>query len=411
MHILRFFLLLSVIVGIAGCSGLNARNQQNQIPADSTVSEFLYVGTTSPGLLTYEVMSHGTLKSVPGSAAAPAVCAPFLSPVPGRIYSLSQRCPFDINDMELRRIDLNPSGEIAASTVPLSIGPGTGSTSGVLNFVAAPAGNFAFIATNGPDFREHISPAQITTTGDLVPEPGLGISWPREDTSVTGCSSSHLPSMVTNTPDGTFLLVQNQRACKFADGPILDFPIYKLDPQTGGIETSIGGIGVNYPAGAFIDLHGSLALRGETSGAGGIADVQLLRIGAGGVTILQECKADQPACANPDAGAFHPSGKWAFIADSNAGGIWTVPVSGNSITADKASFLAANIGGGVRFVFSADGRNMYLAHWGGIQDFGEILGFNVDQETGTLTPIAGSPWPIGSGVSITSAIDVTGKAQ
>ena len=127
------------------------------------------------------------------------------------------------------------------------------------------------------------------------------------------------------------------------------------------------------------------------------------------------CHADQPACAHPETGLFHPSGKWLFIVDRAAGGIWTIPVTGNSLSADHASFLPVHLDDLFQFAFSADTRSFYVGQWGDAfqpVQTGEILGFQVNDKTGALTPITGSPWSLGKldfGISAMTTVAGTGR--
>src|SRR5215467_10341501 len=103
MHSLKVSLLIvPIVVVIAGCSGLNAPTQPTGTQQVSQHPEFLYVGTSKPGLLTFQIQPGGSLKAVPTSASVPdSVCSAALSPVPGKIYSLSQLCPFSADPVEL----------------------------------------------------------------------------------------------------------------------------------------------------------------------------------------------------------------------------------------------------------------------------------------------------------------------
>jgi hypothetical protein len=399
------------MIVIAGCNGLVTTSQPVQKPNASQVPEFLYVGTSAPGLLKYEVATDGSLKLSPTSGSAPPVCSPVLSPVPDHIYSLSPFCPFSTSQTELRRFDLNRNGDIVASTGPLSLGPDLPSNTGFpLSFLAAPDGRFAYVGTIAVGGSFHISPVQISSGGNLTAKPELGIAF--IDPVVSDCSHFHTLDAVIETADGPLLSVLSSEFCKGADGPDIIYSFYRLDSNTGAIGAFMGGAGVD-PAteGFFIAYNGTFVMAGGMHLSLEPSRVQLFRIDPNGLTPVQVCLPDHPACAHTDAGAIHPSAKWAFIADFTAGGLWTLPISGNSIAADKASFISANVIGGLRFAFSANRKYMYVAHWGGARNAGEILGFNVDQETGVLTPISGSPWPVGSIVSVTSLIDVAGKAQ
>jgi len=103
-------------------------------------------------------------------------------------------------------------------------------------------------------------------------------------------------------------------------------------------------------------------------------------------------------------GIFHPSGNWLFIADRQARGIWTIPVTANSLAAERSSFVAANIGTGIRFAFSFAGKYLYIAQQDG--PIVDIQGFQVDEATGVLTRISGSPWIIKDAKVVTSMVEL-----
>lgn len=125
------------------------------------------------------------------------------------------------------------------------------------------------------------------------------------------------------------------------------------------------------------------------------------------MTFLRQCNANHAACAHPVAGTFHPSGNWLFILDRQAGGVWTIPVSSNFMSPENASLVPARLLDGFRFAFSSTGKFLYVAQRNGTS--AEIQGFQVDDTTGVLSKLKGSPWPIGNVGSITSIINVPGK--
>jgi hypothetical protein len=321
-----------------------------------------------------------------------------------------------LSQTELREFQLASDGNIAASSPPISLGPDLPSDTGfIFGFRAAPEGNFGYawsIALNG---SQHISPVQIGSGATLTIKPELGVVLPHNNAIPGGCNEDFAPDAIIQNSDGLFLAAVDSVTCEGTSFLTATYPVYIVDSQSGTIRSQIGSIPIQFqPTSFFATYSGKLALTGEIHLPGpgaGKTSLQLLQIAPTAVTQLQQCFSDQPACAHPDAGIFHPSGKWAFIADSSAGGIWALPVSGNSMAPEKASFISAAVEGGVRFGFSADGTHLYVAHWDSLKNLGEILGFNVDQQTGSLVPIAGSPWPIGSITSISSLIDITGRTQ
>jgi len=88
MHVLRVSSLpfLIIILAVAGCGGSPARDQS---PLTAQASEFLYVGTSQPGLLKFSVATDGSLTPSDLDRSAPVVCSPELTAVPGQIFALS----------------------------------------------------------------------------------------------------------------------------------------------------------------------------------------------------------------------------------------------------------------------------------------------------------------------------------
>ena len=390
MRLFQVFFFFAWIPAIAGCAGMNAPTQQNPVPAASQVPELLYVGTSNPGLLTYKIGPDGVLQATPTSAASPPLCYPTLEPVPRRIFVVSVSCSNPTGPLEFRRLDLDSAGNIASATGPLSLGLDfPSSMNAVTNFLPADTGKFAYTWSVGGDSHEHISLIQIGAAGELTLRPGLGLSWPIMASD--SCGESHQPRSVVTTQEGSFLIVLDTFWCRGAE-PIVNYFVYQVDSETGAIENKVGEVAIGETSsGPFAIHNGALMILGELSD-GVHGDLRLFHIGPDGVRPLQQCLADQPACAHPHDAVFHPSGKWVFVADETARGIWTIPVTANSLSADKTSFLPTNISFAGGFAFSADGRSVYLRQLHLPTEKWQILGFRVNDSTGVLTPIAGSPW-------------------
>jgi 6-phosphogluconolactonase (cycloisomerase 2 family) len=413
MHALKISLfLVSIFLVIAGCSGLNI--QPNQPQQVSQAPEFLYVGTSKPGLLTFQVQPGGSLKAVPTSASVPdSVCSAALSAAPSKIYSLSQLCPFSADPMELRRFDLGPSGDIISGAGPFSLGPNLPSDIGhIFSFITVPQGNFAYAWTfdNG---RESITPIRLDAGGNMTPMPDLGISWPIESITIVPCAF-HSPERVITTTEGTFLVVISSRDCSDIEAPSGSYLFFHLDSETGAIGSLISEIQLGHlPQFVSTTQSGNLVVLAEyVPEAPG--NLMLFRAGADGVTLLQQCQSNQRACAHPEVAAFHPSGKWLFIADTDTNGIdhgiWTIPIVHGSLIAAKASFISMP-DEGYKFDFSSDGKGLYVGQWVDNQVSGQISGFRVDDRTGVLSEMPDSPWNLGTEFFITSMVHTaaTGK--
>jgi len=411
-------LIVPIAFVIAGCSGLNIPNQPTGSQQVSQGPEFLYVGTSKPGLLTFQVQPGGSLKALPTSASVPvSVCSAALSPVSGKIYSLSQLCPFSDDPMELRRFDLGPSGDIISGAGPFSLGPDLPSDTGhIFSFITSPQNNLAYAWTFG-NGREYITPIQIDAGGNMAAMPDLGISWPRQDSPFANCEELHSPIRVTTTSEGMFLVVQDGRFCLDNEAPSASYLVFQVDGQTGAIGSLIGEAKVDSPpdlSRLFTAQNGAIMVLGGILGPGETGSLKLFHVGMDGVTLLQQCQSDQPACAHPLAAAFHPSGRWLFVSDEDANGIahgiWTIPIVRGSLMATRASFVAMP-DGIFKFAFSSDGKSLYVGQWVNNKVSGQISGFRVDDRTGALSQMPDSPWNLGTEFFITSMVHTaaTGK--
>jgi hypothetical protein len=164
MHVLRVssLPLLIFILVIAGCGS----PAPDQPLGTAQPSEFLYVGTSQPGLLKFSVASDGSLQPANLGRSAPAVCSPDLTAVPGQIFVFSRLCPFSPTETELRRLELTPDGNIASSTPPISFGPDLPSNTGfALSFLPDRDGKLGYAWSVALDGSQHVSPVQIDTAG------------------------------------------------------------------------------------------------------------------------------------------------------------------------------------------------------------------------------------------------------
>jgi hypothetical protein len=408
MRAFRVFFFSFLIPVLVGCAG-----KPPTITSGQSASEFLYVGTSSAQFFKYGVALDGSLQPSALGSSIPQICWPQLDPVPGAIYALSTICPSTPLHSELRRFELDQTGNIVSSSGPLSLGPALPSSNGSpLTFVTSPDGKFAYVWSQTADNAQHVSPVQIGPGGQLTVKPDLGISFAAIDDISCRCGITHIPDAVIRTANGLVLSIQDLVVNSSEDGPHVSYSLYKLDDQTGGIVSRIDSAGLIFPLrNFFISYNGALILTGETEIGPESGRLQLFQLGVTGFTEITACVQDRPqapACAHPDAGAFHPSGKWVFVADTKAGGVWTIPVFfGSSLDPGKASFVSANLPAGLRLVFSSTGKYLYVLQWDGV--FASIQGFQIDQTTGGLTLLPGSPWPIGNVEQVTAAVDVAGK--
>ena len=410
MRALRFSILALFISVMTSCGGIAPKTNAVQGPE---ASEFLYIGTfTGTQIFKYRVMLDGSLRPSALDSFLPQMCQPQLNAVPGAIYALSTLCASTPSHSDLRRFDLDPAGNIVSASAPLSIEPDLPGNSSPLTFVTSPDGKFAYVWSQTLDAAQHISPVQISPSGQLTVRADLGISFPPVDSISCRCGATHIPDAVIRTPNGLLLSIQDLFVTAGEQGPHISYSLYKLDEQTGGIVSVVDSAAFIFPLNKFfISYNGSMILTGATEFGAETGRLQIFKLGASGFTEITACVQDRPqapACAHPDAGAFHPSGQWVFVADTKAGGIWTIPVVfGSAVNPGAASFIPANLPGGLRLVFSSTGKYLYVVQWDGT--FASIQGFQIDQTTGALTLLPGSPWPIGNVEEVTAVVDVAGK--
>jgi hypothetical protein len=394
MHAVRAFLFVVFILSIGGCAGIAPPSGSSKPIVLAGPSEFLYVGTSQPGLVKYGITLDGELHALPGDGFIPPICSPELSVSRQHVFSLSQLCASS-SQTELRRFTLDVVGGIEALTPPLSL-PGLPSASGsALSFIVGINGKFAYAASIAPDLSEHITPVQIGSEGELTVIPP-GLSWPPLDPFTNRCSEEHLPDAVVETPTGAYLSIRHEISCADQAGPTIEYLVYKVDDQTGAIGDLLEvPLIAPAPESIFATYSGTLLLIGSIHPLPGFESgtLELHRVLLDGptfatnpnLTLLQECQANHPACAHPVAGTFHPSGKWLFVADRQAGGIWSVPVNEDSFSPEQATFLPTPLADGIRFAFAFEGKYLYVAQQNGT--FAEIQGFQVNDANGALTPL------------------------
>lgn len=100
---------------------------------------------------------------------------------------------------------------------------------------------------------------------------------------------------------------------------------------------------------------------------------------------------------------FHPSGNFLYVSNQSGNSItgFTVAADG-TLTAMAAPFPTTGASGINGVVVSSDGRFLYAASGGGN---GGVVGFSIDQTTGALTIIAGSPFRNTLGGDVTNPGD------
>ena len=411
MHAARLLVFLTQCLLVAGCTGLNSSSRPTPEPVtDAPSTEFVYVGSNSGTFGFIVSPPTNALLAATTSHEMQALCSPQFRLVPGHVFSVSDSC--SAGDVEVRRFDLVHGGEISGSSGPIPLPDHLPANPGSPVLLFPNADNDLLYAwTIGSDFQEHITPVQIDAQGNLTTSAGPGISFPLQDTASSECGEAHTPISSFRTSAGMFLVVQDWRVCKGADGPEVLYSIFDVDGRSGGIGSVTGGFGNTYPAFPVTAFNGDLAVLGNFAGNQDPASgLELRQIGPNGAMLLQRCTVEAAFCKHAELVSFHPAGHWLFVFDRSLQGIWSVPVEAHSLSFDKSVFSPVDLhGGGWLVAFSADGRALYLGQSDSATRSSSLQSFAIDQASGSLTPIPGSQWTFAGTSALTSMIDVGGK--
>jgi 6-phosphogluconolactonase (cycloisomerase 2 family) len=112
----------------------------------------------------------------------------------------------------------------------------------------------------------------------------------------------------------------------------------------------------------------------------------------------------------PNSVAVTPSGRFAFVADIVPGGITAYSIDQNSVLAPVPGSPFAAETGTAFVTVDPSGRFLYALNCAALcsgSGAGDVQAFTIDQNTGALTPIAGSPFLAGSN-PYSLAIEPTG---
>jgi hypothetical protein len=388
-------------------------------------TDILYIGTSSPGMLAFDVAADGQLKPHPINVTLPHLCMPTLTRSSASLFALFSLCEASPSVPQVWRFGLGTTGNITNAVGPLPLNGDQGS---LVQLATSPASVFGYASTflqmpaPGSQFRENVDVVSIDSNSGPNVEAGLGLSLIVPGPADSGCSENHDPDEIISAPDGLLLSVANFMVCRGADGAELDFTVFSLDSRTGAIGNPAGIFGFTFPieGQTFHTYRGALVLLGEqnVNNDPASANLRLFRLSTAGVDLQTRCNAsDHPSCANPDNGAIHPSGKFAFVVDQTAGGIWTIPINGTSLQPQTATLTPVPLFAQrfSKLAFAAGGSFLYLAQWQiACADCvppvpavsAQILGFIVDSNGGTLTPILGGPTNLDQVTAVSSMLDV-----
>jgi len=101
MRIFPALTVVTLILALAGCGGVAPTASKPIVIAAPT--EFLFLGTSTPGLVEYGITLDGVLHPLPVDSSVPSLCFPELSLSRDHLFSVSQLCPSSPSQTELRR--------------------------------------------------------------------------------------------------------------------------------------------------------------------------------------------------------------------------------------------------------------------------------------------------------------------
>jgi 6-phosphogluconolactonase (cycloisomerase 2 family) len=236
-----------------------------------------------------------------------------------------------------------------------------------------PVGRFVYISNYG---AQNVSAYSIdASTGAL--------------TSVAGSpfATGGIPRELTVHPTGKFLYVANQ-----SNDTVL---AYAIDQGTGAL-AALGGSPYSVgstPFGVQMDPAGAFAY--VTNGGSSNISVFESAPVTGALTPI----AGSPFAATPSACSLtvDPLGRFAFVPNS-AGTFGTVSVFTIAPTGALAQIADSPVAAGSSPCSAAvdpTGRFLFVAN----TNSSNVSGYSIDQTTGRLTPLAGSPYAVGAGSS------------
>jgi 6-phosphogluconolactonase len=286
---------------------------------------------------------------------------------------------------------ISASDVAAAGTAAVTVfnpGPGGGSSNALTFTITTgavdpqsialdPAGNFAYVASEGCDAEGYVSMYAINpTTGALV---SIGPPVPSND---------EFTDSVTIDPLGKFVYVASS-----GDVWDIDFgsvSTYTINPTTGALTSTTGGIngtGINGTLEFFnsvaVDPSGKFAYAADggafpAGSFGGSSSVSMYTINSstGALTSIGMIAAG----TGPDSVAVDPAGKFAYVANfgSNDVSMYTIDATTGALA--SIGTIAAGTGP-VSVAVDPAGKFAYITNFGS----NDISTYTVDATTGALT--------------------------
>jgi len=208
------------------------------------------------------------------------------------------------------------------------------------------------------------------------------------------------PVAVTVEPSGRFLYVVNTNVT----GMQGSVSAYQIDSTSGALTPITGSpfaAGTN-PVSITIDLEGEFMFV-PNSGSNNVSLYQISPLQQSPQTpagALISSAGTLNAGTNPSSVALHPLGGFLYIANSGSGDIWMYCPN-----AAYDSFKLSNCPTGFQSVITTVGPNLqsvvidtsgkYLYVAGGTSGSGSLWAYSINQTTGALTAVTGSPFVVG----------------
>jgi 6-phosphogluconolactonase len=289
---------------------------------------------------------------------------------------------------------------VAVVVVMVVVLAGLSLSCGSHSSLSAPSQNaYVTLPASGSVLQLHIN----GTTGAIT----MGAQTPvTENTSPTGLAL---------LPSKKFLYAINARANTISIFNVATDGTLTLS----GTPVPAGG---SSPDAAVIDPSGKYLLVTNSLGNNNNqGSVSVFSIDAGSGALTPVAGSPFPANTNPTEILITPSGKFVYVTNPNIGAItaFTFSSSDGSLTQLLSSpFFSLAGGGGGASGLAVDGseRFLYVTNPSAsnpppnVSTVGNISGFNIDPNTGALTPILGSPFTATAGTGPSAiTVDPSGK--
>jgi 6-phosphogluconolactonase (cycloisomerase 2 family) len=260
-----------------------------------------------------------------------------------------------------------------------------------------PSGKFAYVPNLGANHGNgNLSAYTIdSSTGALTAVPGSPFA------------GGLIPQFVTVHPNGKFAYVTN--------GLSNNVWAYAIDATSGALTAVLGspfaaGTANTAPSSVTVDPSGRFAFVPSLDGNTAVGTILAYTIDGTTGALTPVTGSPVAAGTYPNVVTVDPSGKFAYVANIDSADIsaYAINASGGALTPIAGSPFAA--GGPNTFpravTVDPSGKFAYVAT--GTVASGNIWVYSINQTTGALTAIAGSPFAAGNGAYIV-AVDPSGS--